>query len=203
MPPFYNDDDDEMRSILSHKTISYVKIETKVTDAETLSTRLLDDDIIDDDDHFCSSFDSKHPIMILSCFYMILVTVNIIILSSTEDFDSDNWWKITNICNVCSGYLGILAAMYRSKLAVTLVSCWLLFEMCLGMFRLAFMYWSIIPDTAARSWFIAYTVISYIVRLLLVCSASMFVSQSGGDQTDVTVQRRIDNDGAAPSVVFV
>ena len=145
MPPFYNDDDDEMRSILSHKTISYVKIETKVTDAETLSTRLLDDDIIDDDDHFCSSFDSKHPIMILSCFYMILVTVNIIILSSTEDFDSDNWWKITNICNVCSGYLGILAAMYRSKLAVTLVSCWLLFEMCLGMFRLAFMYWSIIP----------------------------------------------------------
>lgn len=36
-----------------------------------------------------------------------------------------------------------------------------------------------------------------------MCSASMFVSQSGGDQTDVTVQRRIDNDGAAPSVVFV
>ena len=57
MPPFYNDvqqprtpssdycdDDDEIASILSHKSLSYVKIETKVGDGETLSTRLLEDD---------------------------------------------------------------------------------------------------------------------------------------------------------------
>ena len=73
--------------------------------------------------------------------------------------------------------------------------------MFFGMFRLALMYWSIIPDTAARSWFIAYTVISYVVRLLLVGSAIMFVSQNdGGEQTDVTFQRN-NNDDAM--VVFV
>jgi hypothetical protein len=220
MPPFYNDepprttdaDDEIMRSsssILSHKTISYTKIETKVAGAETLSTRLLEDDISDgddDDEHlFCvSSFNSHRPFMILSCFYMFLVTTNIIILSSsTEDFDSDNWWKISNICNVVSGYLGIMAAMYRSKVAVALVSGWWLFGMLFGMFRLACMYWSIIPNTPVRSWFIAYTVISYIVRLMLVCSASMFVAQKNGEQTaDVTVQRIDDNDDGA-HVVFV
>lgn len=221
MPPFYNDepprttdaDDSSSASILSHKTISYIKIETKVADAETLSTRLLEDDIIsddddvDDDEHlFCvSSFDSHRPFMILSCFYMFLVTTNIIILSSsTEDFDSDNWWKVSNICNVVSGYLGIMAAMYRSKVAVALVSGWWLFEMFFGMFRLACMYWSIIPNTPVRSWFIAYTVISYIVRLMLVGSASMFVAQkyNNGEQTDLTFQRMDSNDGGA-QVVFV
>ena len=216
MPPFYNDeqppprttsydindDDDEIRSILSHKSLSYVTIETKVADAETLSTRLLEDYIDDDGDtHFCVSFDSKRPFLILSCFYMILVTVNIIILSSTEDVHSTNWYKICNVVNVVSGYLGIVAAIYRSKVVATMVSCWWLFEMFFGMFRLALMYWSIIPDTAARSWFIAYTVISYVVRLLLVGSAIMFVSQNdGGEQTDVTFQR---NDTDDAMVVFV
>lgn len=203
MPPFYNDEpprtdaDNEIRSILSHKTISYIKIETKVADAETLSTRLLEDDIDDDDDdeHYCFSFDSQRPFMILSCFYMFIVTANIIILSATEDFDSDKWWKISNVCNVVSGYLGMLAAMYRSKVAVALVSCWWLFEMFFGMFRLAFMSWSIIPDTAARSWLISYAVISYVVRLLLVCCASMFVTHKKGEHTN--------DGGGAQVVVFV
>eukprot|EP00986_Skeletonema_menzelii_P019338 scaffold27707_cov166-Skeletonema_menzelii.AAC.3 len=200
MPPFYNDEqlprtdydtnDDEIASILSHKTLSYVKIETKVADAETLSTRLLEDDIDEDDGNnklLCVSFDSKHPFLILSCFYMILVTINIIILSSTEDFDSnDNWWKICNIINVISGYLGIVAAIYRSKLVAAIISCWWLFEMFFGMFRLALMHWGIIPDTAVRAWFIVYTVISYVVRLLLMCSAIMFVSQNNDDEMALT-----------------
>ena len=222
MPPFYNDeqpsrttsdycdDDDEITSILSHKSLSYIKIETKVGDAETLSTRLLEDDfeeVVDDGNNnnklFCISFDPKHPFLILSCFYMIMVTVNIIILSSTaETFDSnDNWWKICNIINVISGYLGIVAAIYRSKLVAATVSCWWLFEMFFGMFRLAMMHWGIIPDTAIRTWFIAYTVISYVVRLLLVCSAVMFLSQmNDDDELDVTFRTSENGDAL---VVFV
>ena len=207
MPPFYNSDessrpdDETTRSITSHKNLSYVRIETKVADAETLSTRLLGDD-----DSFSSNGDNdsfgstKRPFIILSSLYMFLVTANIIVLTSTEDFDSDRWWKASNICNVVSGYVGILGAIYSSKLVVFLVSCWWLFEMFFGMFRLAFMYWSIIPDTAVRSWFIAYTVISYIVRLLLVCSATMFVSQESGREQSEEVVERLDN-GA--TVVFV
>ena len=214
MPPFYNSDessrpdDETTRSITSHKNLSYVRIETKVADAETLSTRLLDDDDSfssngnsDGNDYDACSFGStKRPFIILSSLYMFLVTANIIVLTSTEDFDSDRWWKASNICNVVSGYVGILGAIYSSKLVVFLVSCWWIFEMFFGMFRLAFMYWSIIPDTAVRSWFIAYTVISYIVRLLLVCSATMFVSQQSGREQSEEVVERLDN-GA--TVVFV
>ena len=193
---------------LTMRRLSYVRIETKVADAETLSTRLLDDDesfssasTSDGNDYDACSFGSiKRPFIILSSLYMFLVTANIIVLTSTEDFDSDRWWKASNICNVVSGYVGILGAIYSSKLVVILVSCWWLFEMFFGMFRLAFMYWSIIPDTAARSWFIAYTVISYIVRLLLVCSATLFVSQESGREQSEEVVERLDN-GA--TVVFV
>mmetsp|Transcript_23168 Transcript_23168/g.36220 ORF Transcript_23168/g.36220 Transcript_23168/m.36220 type:complete len:196 (+) Transcript_23168:59-646(+) len=189
MPPFYNDESTPPRrnyynndekiipSILSHKTLSYVKIETKVADAETLSTRLLeeyyDDDMIDNEQEQCDSKQhldcKKHPLLILSCIYMILVTVNTIILSSTKDFDSttnNNWWKICNVCNVLSAYMGIIAAIYQSRILAAITSCWWLFEMFFGMFRLALMYWGIIPDTAVRTWFIAYTVSSYLVRLL-------------------------------------
>ena len=222
MPPFSNDessppDDDMSRSsssILSHKSLSYVRIETKVADAETLSTRLLEDYSFSDDDDDSGgggggnyedcSFNSKRSFTILCCLYMFLVTANIIVLSSTEDFDSDKWWKVSNICNVVSGYLGILGAIYRSKLIVFLVSSWWLFEMFFGMFRLAFMYWSIIPDTAAREWFIAYTVISYIVRLLLVCSATMFVShQSSREQQQQQSEEVILRTDSGAQVVFV
>ena len=202
MPPFYNSDESSRDD---ETTRSYVRIETKVADAETLSTRLLDDDesfgsdgTSDGNDYDALSI--KRPFIILSSLYMFLVTSNIIVLTSTEDFDSDRWWKASNICNVVSGYVGILGAIYSSKLVVFLVSCWWLFEMFFGMFRLAFMYWSIIPDTAARSWFIAYTVISYIVRLLLVCSATLFVSQESGREQSEEVVERLDN-GA--TVVFV
>lgn len=205
MPPFYNSDES---SRPDDETTRFLWIETKVADAETLSTRLLDDDesfssdgTSDGNDYDALSFGSiKRPFIILSSLYMFLVTANIIVLTSTEDFDSDRWWKASNICNVVSGYVGILGAIYSSKLVVFLVSCWWLFEMFFGMFRLAFMYWSIIPDTAARSWFIAYTVISYIVRLLLVCSATLFVSQESGREQSEEVVERLDN-GA--TVVFI
>lgn len=214
MPPLYNNDesphrtnynDNEIPSILSHKTLSYVKIETNVADAETLSTRLLEEEYDIDDDCDSKQLDSKqHPLLILSCLYMILVTVNTIILSSTEDSDStNNWWKICNVCNALSAYMGIIAAIYQSRILTAITSCWWLFEMFFGMFRLALMHWGIIPDTVVRSWFIAYTVSSYLVRLLLVWSAIVFVSQNeDGELIDVTLQRGNGGGGGA-LVVFV
>ena len=213
MPPFQHESpqtaDDESWSVISHKSLPYVRIETKVADAETLSTRLIegDDDDADgeeDTNHSCVSFDSRRPLLRLCCFYMILVTSNIIVLSSDEDFEADNWWKISNVCNVVSGCLGFMAAIYRSKAICAFVACWWLFEMFFSMYRLAIMNWSIIPDTSIRSWYMAYAVISYAVRLLLVCVATIFVSQNGeqtrGRGAPLHLQR-IDYDDAV--VVFV
>ncbi len=76
--------------------------------------------------------------------------------------------------------------------------------MFFGMFRLALMHWGIIPDTAVRSWFIAYTVSSYLVRLLLVWSAVVFVSQNEDSELiDVTPQKGNDDGSGGALIVFV
>ena len=153
---------------------------------------------------FTLEHDSEHQF--ISCdsklFYIFLITGNIIVLSSTEDFDSDKWWKISNCLNVVSGYLVIVGAIYiyHSKVVVFLSSLPGGYLQCSSvcMYRLAFMHWNIIPDTAARSWFISYTFISYIVRLLLVCSSPMFISQTCENSDE---RGRIDSN--SPRVVFV
>ncbi len=79
--------------------------------------------------------------------------------------------------------------------------------MFFGMFRLALMYWGIIPDTVVRMWFIAYTASAYLVRVLLVLSAIVFVSKQDEDGEmigSVDLPRgNDDDDGGGAMVVFV